>query len=582
MMTRHTPTILFVLGLSGLASAVLTAGRGQAGGGASTLPLVQAAQLTYVGGFRLPAGNFGSTYGFSYGKGPLAYDPSTNALFVGGHPYEPGKIAQVSIPTPVNNASAAQLPFAQVRQNFVDITEGHWSQLSSGQTAYVGGLLVSNGTLYGTGYIFYDANSSQTVSHFSHSTTLSTSSFRGFTQLTGTPQAGYVSGWMTSLSDPWKTSLGAPALSGNCCLSIIGRTSLGPDAFAFDPARIDNGASIPATPLVYYSLAHPTLGQWSGSNSVYGGTTQIGGMAAIAGTRSVLYFGRNGTGAFCYGEGTGNQALAGKPTPDGTIYCYDPTSSDKGQHAYPYTSQVWAYDLNDLVAVKNGSKQPWEVVPYATWPLRLPVDTGSNQLSSVAYDSARQLLYLVQPGADPDGYNNRPLIQVFQVAITAPAPTRPEAPKNVRAVVNPPSSASASQAVAAGAVLVDFDSPAPPPPSGSWLSSFGGIAWGDHQWKWWSASPGLDGTNHVDFGAAGVTSRQFTFAAAPAMLETITFVSLRPGTVTVTDDRGQSRTATLVPGQAVVMLLGWATASTTVTVSSALGSDMAVTALTYR
>ncbi len=421
MSSRHTPTILLVLWCGGLAVSATSPQRGQSAETGPLLPRIQSEQLVYVGGFRLPGGTFGSTNGFSYSKGPIAYDPVANALMVGGHPYEPGKVAEVTLPAPVNNASPAQLAFAQVRQPFADVTEGHLAQLSNGRPAVLGGLLVVGGTLYGTAYVPYDADSSQVVSHFSHSTTLSEPSFRGFSRLSGVPQAGYVSGWMASLEDPWRSRLGGPALTGNCCLSIIGRTSLGPAAFAFDPSPIAGGATVPAVPLLYYSLAHPTLGAWSASNSVYGGTTQVGGLVAVANTRTVLYFGRNGTGPFCYGQGTANRALTGQPTPDGTIYCYDPSSADKGQHAYPYTSQVWAYDLTDFLAVRKAQRQPWEIVPYATWPLALPVDTGANQLSSVAYDAARQLVYVLQTGADTDGYNYRPLIQVFRLAV-APGP----------------------------------------------------------------------------------------------------------------------------------------------------------------
>ncbi len=388
----------------------------------STLPLLQASQLVYVGAFRVPSGTFGSTYGFSYSRGPLAYDASANALFLGGHPYEPTDVAEISIPTPVNSTDVTKLPFASVIQRFADVTEGHFNQLSGGATAYLGGLIVDGSTLYGTGYIFYDANQSQVVSHFARSTSLTTPSFRGFASLGGTPQAGYVSGWMTRVPDVWRPSIGEPFLTGNCCLSIIGRTSLGPDAFAFDPSLMTTGATIPSIPLVYYSLTHPTLGPWSGSNSVYGGTTSIGGLVAIEGTRTVLYFGRNGTGPFCYGEGTSNASQAGQSTGDGTVYCYDPTDSSKGQHAYPYTSQVWAYDLNDLVAARNGQKQPWQVVPYATWTLSLPISADGSFLSSVAYDASRQLVYLVQPHADEDGGANRPVVHVLQVSVAAPAP----------------------------------------------------------------------------------------------------------------------------------------------------------------
>jgi hypothetical protein len=408
--------------LGALIGAAAVSVHGQSSGDPSTLPLLQSSQLVYVGAFRVPSGTYGSTYGFSYSRGPIAYDAATGGLFLGGHPYAPTDVAEIAIPTPVNSADLTKLLFASVTQQFADVTEGHFDQLSGGATAYLGGLLVDGTTLYGTGYIFYDATSSQVVSHFARSTTLTTPSFRGFAALGGTPQAGYVSGWMTSVPTVWRQAVGGPALTGNCCLSIIGRTSLGPDAFAFDPSLIEAGATIPAIPLVYYSLADPTLGPWSGSNSVYGGTTQVGGMVAVTGTRTVLYFGRNGTGPFCYGEGTSNQSLAGQATSDGSVYCYDPSDSSKGQHAYPYNSQVWAYDLNDLVAVRNGQKQPWQVVPYATWTLSLPIADDSAQISSVAYDSAHQLIYLVQPGTDPDGGANRPLIQVLHVSVAAPPP----------------------------------------------------------------------------------------------------------------------------------------------------------------
>ena len=53
----------------------------------------------------------------------------------------------------------------------------------------------------------------------------------------------------------------------------------------------------------------------------------MGGMAMIAGTRTVLYFGRNGIGANCYGNGTSDQSLDGTIGPDGAHWCYDPTSS---------------------------------------------------------------------------------------------------------------------------------------------------------------------------------------------------------------------------------------------------------------
>jgi hypothetical protein len=137
----------------------------------------------------------------------------------------------------------------------------------------------------------------------------------------------------------------------------------------------------------------------------------VGGMAMIAGTRTVLYFGSNGEGPHCYGEGTADKALADR---SGGNLCYDPTSSDKGSHAYPYRYQIWAYDLNDLTAVKEGRKQPWEVMPYGVWPINFPIPEAKVRIGGVTYDSERQLIYVSQLRADAAGY--LPIIHVLHVA----------------------------------------------------------------------------------------------------------------------------------------------------------------------
>jgi hypothetical protein len=101
-------------------------------------------------------------------------------------------------------------------------------------------------------------------------------------------------------------------------------------------------------------------------------------------------------------------------------WCNDPVISAKGNHAYPYKYWIWAYDAKDLVAVKNKQKDPWDVKPYATWPLDLSPDTGSGDLQGVAYDPDSQRLYISQAGADgrlpgASQYDVAPLIQVFRI-----------------------------------------------------------------------------------------------------------------------------------------------------------------------
>ena len=165
---------------------------------------------------------------------------------------------------------------------------------------------------------------------------------------------------------------------------------------------------------MYYDSNHHTLGVWEGSNPTYGGTTQVNGLALIRGTRTALFVGRNGNGPFCYGDGTNDQALAKSRTATGETLCYDPTTSDKGQHAYPYRYQFWAYDLNELAEVRAGRRDPWEVKPYGVWPFDLPTPEPSVRIGGVAYDPAGRRLFISQLQADRDGYAHRPLIHVFR------------------------------------------------------------------------------------------------------------------------------------------------------------------------
>jgi len=126
--------------------------------------------------------------------------------------------------------------------------------------------------------------------------------------------------------------------------------------------------------------------------------------------------------------------------------------------------------------------------------------------------------------------------------------------------------------------------PPPPGPEGKWVGVFGGINWG-RTWAWWLPEAGIP-VNHVDFGAAGVTSRTFTFSPGPKTLRSISFseVTTRStgGSITISDNNGQSKVVSISPGQALTIQINWPKASNWVKVYSALGWDMALTSLTYK
>ena len=386
--------------------------------------------IMYIGGFRLPAEPTNGD-SFSFGGKQLTFNPAGNSLFVGSRA---GRVAEISIPSPVNSSNPAAMPFATYLQPFSDPTEGRLSQIT-GEGVALDSLMVYGNRLYGTASIYYDANGVQRVSHYSHSLQLNEPSFSGWSSVWAADKTGFVSGAMAVVPSEWRATLGGPAATGQCCIPIVMRTSWGPSAFAFDPTQIGQ-ANVAASPLLYYPGDHPTLGAWDNANPTYGATIQMGGLAIIAGTRTALYIGRIGSGHNCYGNGTADASLVGSMAADGAHYCYDPTSNDKGSHAYPYHYQIWAYDLNDFAAVKAGSKQPWDVIPYGVWPFDFPTTEQSVKIGGVGYDSATQRLYVSQLLADRDGYANRPIVHVLQInaagapdnAASQPLPTTTPSP----------------------------------------------------------------------------------------------------------------------------------------------------------
>src|SRR5258708_3512749 len=384
-----------------------------------TQPLIQSSNMSYLGSLKVPIsdsisfdGNTGK-HCFYYGGNALGYNPINNSLFIGGHDWAQ-QLAEISIPA-INQT-------ATVLQNLTDGTEGKLAQIVpavSGCAFKLGGSLVYNNRLIVTGYVWYGpcANPSQTVSHGVSGLNLSTPNFKGFFSTNASSSRG-VAGWMTTIPSEWQSLLGGPAMTGLCCPPGPQDTSNGPAAIVFNPNDVGVTNPIPTTTLLYYPYPDHPLRDAFSTNLYYNSATNIGGMAFPTGSRSVLFIGRQGTGAFCYGQGTSDPSLAGKPVPPDNvhIYCYDPSELAQGTHSYPYRHQVWAYDANDLFAVKNG-KNPWEITPYAIWPLPEMDSSGAADIRGAAYDPARGRLYITQ------AYGDIPQVDVYQITVPGGTPS---------------------------------------------------------------------------------------------------------------------------------------------------------------
>ncbi len=399
----------------------------------STQPLVQQADLVYQGAFRVPLPDWdpnGNGTTFAYAGSGLAFNPAHTSLFLTGHDsYQ--LTGEISIPA-VGTGAVGSLATATLLQPLVDVTEGRRKTLCNPTDANaqkIGGYQVYGGKFFTTCFSYYDGGHTQVLSHFVSGLDFSvTGDVAGPFQVGSLPlssapplatsDAGFVAGYMGDVPQVWQAALGGPVFTGLCCVAIVGRTSLGPAVSTINPADIGVTNPVPMNWLLGYPITNP-LGGFYTVNPYYNGSTEIRGVVMPVGTRSVLFFGRHGT-TFCYGAGTSNAALDRLPVPNepGVVYCYDPDDPSKGTHGYPYLYQVWAYDANNLAAVKAGTVKPWEVKPYAVWPIVLPYTTWSTHINGAAYDPATNRIFLAQAF----GNGAKPVIHVLKVAMTAPPP----------------------------------------------------------------------------------------------------------------------------------------------------------------
>jgi hypothetical protein len=254
-------------------------------------------------------------------------------------------------------------------------------------------------------------------SHMAHSPTLPTSSFAGWKAIRDDTKTGRTSGAMAVLPSYAATAFGAPVFAMNPAASILARLGWGPAISVFDPVLITgtSNGTIAGTELLYYDhdeFSGAIIGDDGGGedyfnpndiNLKWNAATQITGIVVPDGYRTALVFGRHGIGDYCYGTGTATEALHNTDNGAGFPFCYDPTGvGTQGNHAYPYRYQVWAYDLNHLLEVKNGTRSAWDVQPYDYGALTgIPLTPTADQgwmLGQASYDPAGKRIFIPQMG----------------------------------------------------------------------------------------------------------------------------------------------------------------------------------------
>ena len=439
----------------GKASALLTINDDDG----TQLPLFQMSDLAYLGAFRVPTGQNGSST-FEFGGNAIAFNPANNSLFMASN-YDAGlNIAEVKIPVALSSNGALNgMPRASVLQPFVNLsgrlTTNAGGQLRPPILGYedlsLGGLLVAGNGLTGGMYMGYNGVEldESTNSHFRayglNLAALNASTFSGLVDIRASSSlpAGRVhGGYMAEVPERWRTWIGADYVTGAAGQNRIQFSSSGPALFGFD-------AVTPATssgkPLVYYPFGHAL--QWADDDVhtpqlLFNGTTKIDGVAFVPGTRSVVFFGSNGLSAIGYGVGA---RFNDHTRP------YQGFHSQNGNYKY----QIWAYDIDDLMAVRNGTRASWGIRPTSVLNFNLPTPESSKYLGGTAFDASTGRLYISQKFA---GTNATPVIHVYQlgrspavasdaaVAVKASGPTMTQLaalPVSIRKTLNQNTLASA-------------------------------------------------------------------------------------------------------------------------------------------
>lgn len=376
---------------------------GNGGGGAKQ---IGADDITYLGSFDVPNkdSSSGDESSLGYGGNALGYNPANDSLFFGGHDWYQ-KLAEISIPSNFSQT-------AQVLQDLEDVTDGQLGDVDDG-TIKLTGTLVYEGKLVIAASAYYDADANQTKSHFSSGLDLAVGNdAKGPFAVTGQANARSKAGYMTQIPADWQSAFGGPALTGNCCQSIISASSTGPSATVFDPTTVGVADPIAGATVLFYPLDNPTTGSGTEENGIFKQSDQVVGIAFPQGSSSVLFIGSHGKGEYCYGPGTDDQSLHGTPDGEGNVWCYDPVGSSKGTHAYPYVHQIWAYEAADLIAVKDGTKEPWEPKPYAIFELTDIDDNGGATATGATFDPATGRMFFTEH------YGENPKVHVFQITVS--------------------------------------------------------------------------------------------------------------------------------------------------------------------
>ncbi len=369
--------------------------------------LISISQIEYEGAFRLPASTFGAS-NLNYASGIIEYNRNNHTLFIVGNTHE-FAIAEFRIPELVKSFTISELNIAdppiQKFTTVIDRLEENVELLDS-----ISGLELVNSELLVNLIKYYDADlqNTQSLIVIRDSNNLSNSQIEG--PFTVSEKAGHAAGWISPIPNLWQSNLGGTHLMGHSSgIPIISRLSVGPSAFSFNPSDIVGNGFISEPIFIQKLLDFPLsnglsndLKNHSLNNDLWTHLSRASFGFIPTGTSTYVTIGSSN------GHVSGIYYKTERPETNCPGYC----TNDPNEDRTPY---YWLWDVNDLVAVRNGELAPYNVRPYDYGVFNVPFPTES--VSGGSYDPESGLLYLTLRRADNEqgNFKNPPIIAVYKI-----------------------------------------------------------------------------------------------------------------------------------------------------------------------
>jgi len=366
--------------------------------------LLSISGLVYQGAFRISEKTNGVS-SMNFSQGPIAYDAGSHSVFLVGHAHQQAVaeylVPEISASTDISRLKMAQ-PAIQVFSSVLKrMPDGNPEKLNR-----IGGLVRFNDQLLISAYNYYDAPMDNFTTHMviRNARDLAGSAVTGPLSFQG---RAHTTGWMSPIPEEWQEALGGNWLTGSSSGEpIIGRLSVGPSAFVFNPEGMSKAETVATTPLLDFDLRsrlHDDLYNKTGKNDIWTHLSRAVHGFIPPGTRSYITIGQSGghNSSVCY-----------KCIPEGkTANCAGYCASDPNDYDLMY----WLWDVQDLIDVRNGDKEPYSLRPYDYGVFKAPF--AGTRFGGGSYDPVSNRLYLTLQRADHDQgpYSNPPIILVYSI-----------------------------------------------------------------------------------------------------------------------------------------------------------------------